>query len=113
MCRHNKHSITILKTPYGYLTNTGFTENINSRDIVAVWSNNLKRKNKKRQLRYFFKHCFLSSKIKQVLEQACLDECIVWAFECPYANSCCSCYNSKYCNFWNGNRDKLEFTKLN
>ena len=70
MFRHNKYSITILKTPYGYLTNTGFTENINSSDIVAVWSNNLKYKNKKRRLRYFLKQCFISSKIKQVLEQA-------------------------------------------
>lgn len=105
--------LTILKTPYGYLTTKGFTDNINSRDIVAVWHNSFRKCiTKKSRLRYFLNRCYISKKIKEVLEQECLSECKFFTYHCIYSTSCSSCYNLKYCRFWNDDRAKLTFTEL-
>lgn len=110
-------TITILKTPYGYLTTQGFTDNINSGDLVVVWNSSLKKCiTKKGRLRYFLNLCYISQKIKEVLEQECLFECKFFTYSCTYSstysNSCYPCRNSKYCSFWNDDRTKLKFTEL-
>ena len=66
---HN-YTITFLKTPFGYLTRTGFTLDINSKDILLLPSNTYgKYSSMIGRINYFSKFYNLDQEIYEKLEE--------------------------------------------
>ena len=96
----------ILKTPKGYLTPTGATRNLCSKDIIV--------------LNILEIGGFFSSKEKNVQNflnlstaKFNINECTVLYYACDVEEyySCAYCPFKNYCNFWN-NRKKCVFHEM-
>ena len=93
----------LLKTPNGYLTQKGTTEDINSKDIIVLSAFELKGD--------------LNEKIKSFLERSeakfKVEECSVFKYECPYAIafSCDYCGRQEGCEFFEA-REQCKLQKI-
>ena len=99
--------VVILKTPYGYLTSTGVTSNINAPDIVALPVDIIggKYSTMIRRIKVFQKYTTLKDEI--FYEPS---KCETFSYNCGGCNKICSIENSD-CIFWN-ERDKAKINKL-
>ena len=112
MSHDHRTWITLLKTPWGYLTKTGFTNDINSTDVIVLSS------------RTFGKWSTMRSRIECFLQKANLDtlsanalcehalECETIVYLCKQGSYCNVCEHKSNCQYWNGQRDQLELSTL-
>ena len=109
----HKYYITFLKTPLGYLTSTGFTQDINSKDILLLPSNTYgKYSSKERRINYFSEFYNLDQLICESLKE-CIAECETILYRCPYGDTWCKgCYRKGTCAFWTKDRASLKLFKL-
>ena len=112
----HEYTITLLKTPYGYLTKNGFTDNINFEDIILLPSNSYgKWASFEEKIKYFCKYSNISEDdLNSILKNQ--SKCEIYTFLCRYGTQCCyfnntECKNS-YCEFWNDDRSKLKLSRL-
>lgn len=113
MAHDHRYCITFLKTPWGFLTDTGFTQDINAKDIVLLPSNSYgKWSSMLRRLQFFFEASHISEETYQKLCQHA-EECETVVFYCRHG-TCCNgcCYQTKDCPFWNGDRQQLSLSRL-
>ena len=112
MAHDHRVWLTILKTPSGYLTESGFTEDINSKDIIVLRSNTFgKWSSMKRRIEYFLERATLSENIsKELYEHEA--ECQTIVYLCEHGFVCNGCTYRSDCQFWNGRRDQLELSRL-
>lgn len=112
MAHDHNYAITFLKTPFGFLTKTGFTEDINSEEIVLLPSNSYgKWSSMKRRLDFFTRKTSLdSSTIRELYARS--TECETMEFLCEHGTYCEGCRFKRGCDFWSGKRDTLKFYKL-
>lgn len=111
--RDYDYLLTILKTPMGYLTSNGFTQDINSDEIIVLrgytygqYSSTITR------MQFFIEKATLSEKNKKELHKY-VEECEVIAYRCEQATECQTCqYCKEECKFWNMSREKLKLFKL-
>ena len=112
MAHDHRVWLTLLKTPWGYLTKTGFTNNINSNDIIVLRSNTFgKWSSMKSRIQYFLELTTLSSDISKDLYEH-ESECETIAYFCNHGFFCNGCEHYSNCQFWNGRREQLELSKL-
>lgn len=87
----------ILKTPNGYLTTTGITQNINETQIIVmnIFETGGLLASKKVQVENFLKKS--AAKLNFAI-----DDYEVISYTCPLDryHSCCDCMNRKDCVFW-------------
>ena len=112
MAHDHNYSLTMLKTPYGYLTKTGFTDDINSTDIVILSSNTYgKYSTMLGRISFFQKYSEVSSEIfKKLYSEA--EKCETIAFNCIHGTKCNECIYKEKCDFLNGRREELKFSKI-
>ena len=112
MSHDHRVFITILKTPWGYLTQDGFTKDINSKDIIVLRSNTFgKWSSMETRVKYFIKRATLSKEISEKLYEHA-SECETMAYLCKNGFFCDECIQRTDCQFWNGRRSRLKFTTL-
>ena len=104
--------LTVLKTPWGYLTETGFTEDINSKDIIVLRSDTFgKWSSMKCRIEYFLELATLSEDTsKKIYEHE--SECETIVYLCEQGFFCDRCKDRADCQFWNGRRDQLVLSRL-
>ena len=109
---HN-YTIRFLKTPFGYLTRTGFTLDINSKDILLLPSNTYgKYSSMIGRINYFSKFYNLDQEIYEKLKE-CIAKCETIVYRCPYGGTWCKgCPRKNTCDFWTKDRASLELSKL-
>lgn len=112
MAHDHRIYITLLNTPWGYLTKTGFTEDINLNDIIVLRSNTFgKWSSMRRRIKYFLELASLSEDVsKKIYEHESQCETIVYL--CEHGFFCNDCKYRSDCQFWNGRRDQLELSRL-
>ena len=112
MAHDHRVWLTLLKTPWGYLTQKGFTKDINSKDIIVLRSNTFgKWSTMRNRIEYFLRYSTLKEQVtKQIYEHE--SECETIVYLCEYGSICKQCSYYPACQFWNGCRDQLEFEKL-
>ena len=91
----------ILKTPKGYLTETGTTEDICDENIIVlnIYGIGGAFSSKKRNVQNFLQHSTANFDV---------DECQVLSYECPTGGyyHCDNCPQNSSCDFW-GKRTKM------
>ena len=109
---HN-YQITFLKTPFGYLTSAGFTQDINSKDILLLPSNTYgKYSSMVNRVNYFSKFYNLNQTIYEKLI-GCIAECETITYRCAYGWTWCEgCTRKNICDFWNNDRARLNLSRL-
>ena len=110
--RDYDYLLTILKTPMGYLTQNGFTLNINSDEIVVLngcISGNYSSMTTR--VKFFLEKANLSKAIYKEIYK-CISDCKVLAYRCGFVTDCKNCANRTKCKFWNKSREELSFFKL-
>lgn len=102
----HEHLRFILKTPNGYLTSTGTTEDINCNDIIVF---NIYRvggpfASKERSIANFLEHSTADFPV---------EACKILYYSCPTRESynCWKCSNFRNCQFWN-NRSKVQLCEV-
>ena len=112
MASDHNYSITFLRTHLGYLTKTGFTQDINSKDIALLPSNSFgKWSTMLRRIEKFCNFYHLRPEIFEELQRH-VNECETICFYCIHGTYCNECIFRKDCEFWNGDRKKLKLYKL-
>lgn len=109
---HHEVYITMLKTPNGYLTRTGFTNDINDKDIIlipsntyGIWSTITSR------IKYFLKEYCGSNRVEMsdtLLQFG--DDIETVIYKCIYSNRTYCCYGHECeckanCQFWKDRAD--------
>ena len=105
--------LTILKTPRGYLTKNGFTQDINSDGIIVLrgyvygqYSSMTTR------VQFFLEKATLSEDVSKELYKVA-QKCEVMAYRCEVSEDCENCqYYASGCQFWEKNRAKIRLFKL-
>lgn len=104
--------LTLLKTPWGYLTKTGFTKDINSNDIIVLRSNTFgKWSSMKTRIQYFLERATLSKDISEKLYKN-ESKCEAIVYFCEHGFLCGDCRYRSECKFWGGRRDQLKLSIL-
>lgn len=112
MAHDHRVWLTLLKTPWGYLTRTGFTQDINSTDIIVLRSNTFgKWSSMKRRVQFFLECSTLNGNSAKKL-YAHATECETIVYLCKHGYFCGDCRYHSDCKFWNGHRNQLELSKL-
>ena len=114
---HHEYYITMLKTPYGYLTRNGFTDDINDENIILLPSNSYGYwSSTERRIEYFIR--YYEGELKEEMKQKLLDcvkEVETQTYYCPSRSTyCCyfrNCEKKRNCQFWK-DRTKLTFHRL-
>ena len=109
---HN-YLITFLKTPLGFLTKTGFTQDINSKDILLLPSNTYgKYSTMLGRIKYFCDYYNLEQQVFEKLYEY-LSECETITYQCDFGLLWCDtcCYKNN-CSCWNADRAQLDLHKL-
>lgn len=100
----HEHLRFILKTPKGYLTPTGTTEDICTMDIIIlnIYGIGGLFSSKEKNVQKFLEHSTANFTV---------DECQVLRYSCPTGGyySCSDCPRMSCCDFWNS-RNKCEFS---
>lgn len=112
MAHDHRYSVTFLHTPWGYLTQTGFTQDINAKDIALLPSNSYgKYSTMLRRIEHFCRSYKLS---QEVYEKLCsrAKECETFTFCCGHGTRCDGCTFREDCKFWTDDRNKLGLEKL-
>lgn len=114
---HHEYYITMLKTPYGYLTKKGFANDINDKNIILLPSNSYGYwSSTERRIEYFIK-CYEGEEKEAVTQKLldCVKEIETKTYHCPSRNTyCCyfrECERKKICQFWK-DRSTLELYRL-
>jgi len=114
MAHDHSNPLTFLKTPFGYLTRTGFTSDLNSNEIIVLRRNNYGKWSTMIDRIKCFKN--FSELNLETLEKLYnnVSECETLTYSCKRSkNSCNDCpIRNNDCKFWNGKRDELTFYKL-
>lgn len=113
MAHDHGYALTILKTPQGYLTKEGFSQDINSKDIIVLPSNTYgKWSSMLTRIEYFLRETSLKEEVcKEIFDN--ISDCETIAFRCRHGVYCNGCiYRSANCEFWDGHRDQLKLSKL-
>lgn len=112
----HEYTITLLKTPFGFLTKDGFTDDINSKEIVLLPSNSYGKWTPfKDKIIYFGKYSSIpEDSLSLILENE--SECKIKTYLCEHGTDCCffrnpDCKNST-CKFWNSDRNQLKMHRL-
>lgn len=112
MAHDHEYCITFLKTHLGYLTQTGFTQDINAKDIVLLPSNSYgKWSDMPRRINFFYNDSKLPHEIFEELQKHA-KECETICFYCVHGTCCNGCIYRKNCTFWNSDRKNLKLYKL-
>ena len=121
MAHHHNYGLTLLKTPKGYLTKNGFTNDINDSEIIILRSNTYGIwASIKHIVEYFIKESENPSKITEELKDYPFDNANfeVKSYWCGQ-NICNGChkYNNELhpeynCKFWHGHRDELKYSRI-
>jgi len=111
--RDYDYLLTILKTPMGYLTTCGFTQDINSNEVVVLRGYTYGQYSSiTTRVQFFLEKTLLSEAVSKELYNRAF-ECEVIAYQCEHAMDCHTCkYHNGKCEFWTGNREKLKLFKL-
>ena len=111
--RDYDYLLTILKTPMGYLTQNGFSQDITSNELVVLGGFEYGNYSSMRtRIQFFIEKTNLSELIIQKLYNHEL-ECEIIAYRCIYPVDCKNCPKCTLeCEFWNSNREKLKLFKL-
>ena len=117
MAHDHRVWLTLLKTPLGYLTKTGFTKDINSKDIIVLRSNMFggKWSSMDRRIECFLEHTTLSREVSENIYKN-ESKCKIMAYHCKNGLDCAGCTKHNIfrdCKFWDGHRDELKLEKLN
>lgn len=106
MAHHHNYPLTFLKTPFGYLTTTGVTDDINDKNLLifqantyGIWASF------KGKVEYFIEKSQIDNRLKYSIQHS-LDECIIYTYWCGQ-NCNGGCFNKSDCSFWNGDRNLL------
>ena len=112
MAHDHRYLITFLKTPWGFLTSTGFTQDINSKDIALLPSNSYGKWSSMLTRIEFL--CKYYNHEQKTLEMLCkhASECETITFYCEHGTSCNECSYKNRCKFWNTDREELKLSKL-
>lgn len=110
---HN-YAPEFLKTPKGYLTKTGFSDNINDKSIIICASNSYgKWSSMESRIEYFARKFIGSIDIKSELTSM-IREIETLRYNCGKGSHCgwsedADC--KQYCPFWVEDRNKLKFSR--
>ena len=113
MAHDHRVWLTMLKTPWGYLTRTGFTKDVNSKDIIVLRSYAFggKWSDMKTRIECFLKGATLNEDIsKKIYEHE--SECKTIVYLCKNGSYCNDCKYRSDCQFWNGGRKQLKLERL-
>lgn len=103
--------LTFLQTPWGYLTNDGFTKDVNDKNIVVLPSNTYgKWSDMDLRIKRFAEETdFDDYVVHEILEKS--EHCKTISYRCP-KDACCENLCKLSCQFWNGNRYKCNLEEL-
>lgn len=104
----HSYKIELLKTPMGFLTTTGFTDDINNPDIIFCASNTYgKWSSTKNRIPYFSKKYIGSEDIEKILFEM-VDDIEAYGFMCEKGTLCTTGNEpdcKKTCPFWTWGRN--------
>ena len=110
------YTITFLKTPMGYLTYDGFTDDINSNDLLLLPSNSYGKWTPFNKILEFFgkRACISEYEYKEILANE--SKCEIRTYSCSKGTYCCNFNNpdckNKNCAFWNSDRGELKLHRI-